>query len=60
MVDKCFTIGILYPQGTKLYCFEAMEFHLAEAAERRVEGRRAGGMDDEDLLLRMAGAQGVS
>ena len=32
----------------------------AEAAERRVEGRRAGGMDDEDLLLKTAGAQGVS
>ena len=25
-----------------------------------VEGRRAGGMDDEDLLLKTAGAQGVS
>ena len=31
-----------------------------QVAERRVEGRRAGGMDDEDLLLKTAGAQGVS
>eukprot|EP01043_Picozoa_sp_COSAG02_P008230 COSAG02_NODE_260_length_26771_cov_3110.350817_1_plen_64_part_10 len=32
----------------------------AEAAEWWVEGWRAGGMDDEDLLLKTAGAQGVS
>eukprot|EP01043_Picozoa_sp_COSAG02_P000334 COSAG02_NODE_6_length_64796_cov_76.792865_17_plen_73_part_00 len=37
------------------------KMHLKRnSPERRVEGRRAGGMDDEDLLMKTAGAQGVS